>query len=282
MKPLLKLLFLSVTLVLVSSCTTHAKYVSPCLTNPDNDYKDLVTIVGKAECFSKSAFINRPITKEILEVPEPVQKPVVADYKFSDYTGQRKSVDGYANFSTAMTQAPETYLIRALKQSNFFRVVERGGLDHITRERQIIRSTREKFDDETDQLPLLFAGIIIEGGIVDYNTNLLTGGIGARYLGIGASKQYREDTVLVSIRIVSVSTGEILLENLTTKTILSVGVSKDVFRYIADGLELVEYESGNAMNESKSIALQSAIEIGIVDIINQGSEKGFWTFKENE
>jgi len=282
MKPLLKLLFLSVTLVLVSSCTTHAKYVSPCLTNPDNDYKDLVTIVGKAECFSKSAFINRPITKEILEVPEPVQKPVVAVYKFSDYTGQRKSVDGYANFSTAMTQAPETYLIRALKQSNFFRVVERGGLDHITRERQIIRSTREKFDDETDQLPLLFAGIIIEGGIVDYNTNLLTGGIGARYLGIGASKQYREDTVLVSIRIVSVSTGEILLENLTTKTILSVGVSKDVFRYIADGLELVEYESGNAMNESKSIALQSAIEIGIVDIINQGSEKGFWTFKENE
>tara|TARA_R100001129_G_scaffold161216_1_gene126057 strand:- start:5449 stop:6249 length:801 start_codon:yes stop_codon:yes gene_type:complete len=266
----------------VSSCTTHAKYVSPCLTNPDNDYKDLVTIVGKAECFSKSAFINRPITKEILEVPEPVQKPVVAVYKFSDYTGQRKSVDGYANFSTAMTQAPETYLIRALKQSGFFRVVERGGLDHITRERQIIRSTREKFDDETDQLPLLFAGIIIEGGIVDYNTNLLTGGIGARYLGIGASKQYREDTVLVSIRIVSVSTGEILLENLTTKTILSVGVSKDVFRYIADGLELVEYESGNAMNESKSIALQSAIEIGIVDIINQGSEKGFWTFKENE
>ncbi len=282
MKPLLKLLFLSATLVLVSSCTTHAKYVSPCLTNPDNDYKDLVTIVGKAECFSKSAFINRPITKEILEVPEPVQKPVVAVYKFSDYTGQRKSVDGYANFSTAMTQAPETYLIRALKQSGFFRVVERGGLDHITRERQIIRSTREKFDDETDQLPLLFAGIIIEGGIVDYNTNLLTGGIGARYLGIGASKQYREDTVLVSIRIVSVSTGEILLENLTTKTILSVGVSKDVFRYIADGLELVEYESGNAMNESKSIALQSAIEIGIVDIINQGSEKGFWTFKENE
>ena len=282
MKPLLKLLFLSVTLVLVSSCTTHAKYVSPCLTNPDNDYKDLVTIVGKAECFSKSAFINRPITKEILEVPEPVQKPVVAVYKFSDYTGQRKSVDGYANFSTAMTQAPETYLIRALKQSGFFRVVERGGLDHITRERQIIRSTREKFDDETDQLPLLFAGIIIEGGIVDYNTNLLTGGIGARYLGIGASKQYREDTVLVSIRIVSVSTGEILLENLTTKTILSVGVSKDVFRYVADGLELVEYESGNAMNESKSIALQSAIEIGIVDIINQGSEKGFWTFKENE
>jgi curli production assembly/transport component CsgG len=127
-------------------------------------------------------------------------------------------------------------------------------------------------------MPLLFAGLIVEGAIVDYNTNLLTGGIGARYLGIGSSKQYREDTVVVSIRIVSVSTGEILLENLTTKTILSVGLSNDFFRYIAEGTKLVEFETGNAMNESKSIALQAAIETGIVDIINQGNIRGYWRF----
>jgi curli production assembly/transport component CsgG len=169
-------------------------------------------------------------------------------------------------------------LIRALKQSNFFRVVERVGIDHLTRERQIIRSTREKFDDETEQMPLLFAGLIMEGAIVDYNTNLLTGGIGARYLGVGSSKQYREDTIVVSLRVVSVGTGEILLENLTTKTILSVGLSNDFFRYIADGTKLVEFETGNAMNESKSIALQAAIETGIVDIINQGNSKGYWQF----
>ena len=206
-------------------------------------------------------------------------QPVVAVYKFQDLTGQRKSIDGYASFSTAMTQAPETYLIRALKQSGFFRVVERVGIDHITRERQIIRSTRQKFDDETEELPLLFAGILFEGGIIDYNTNLLSGGIGARYLGIGNSKQYREDTVIVAMRIVSVSTGEVLLENLTTKTILSVGLSNDFFRYIADGTKLVEFETGNAMNESKSIALQSAIEIGIVNIIEQGIERGYWSVK---
>jgi len=207
-------------------------------------------------------------------------QPIVAVYKFQDLTGQRKSIDGYASFSSALTQAPETYLIRALKQSGFFRVVERVGIDHLTRERQIIRSTRDKFDDETEQLPLLFAGIIVEGGVVDYNTNLLTGGIGARYLGIGNSKQYREDTVVVSIRLVSVSTGEVLIENLTTKTILSVGLSNDFFRYIANGTKLVEFESGNAMNESKSIALQSAIEIGIVNIIGQGEAKGYWSFRE--
>ena len=126
---------------------------------------------------------------------------------------------------------------------------------------------------------MLFAGILFEGGIIDYNTNLLSGGIGARYLGIGNSKQYREDTVIVAMRIVSVSTGEVLLENLTTKTILSVCLSNDFFRYIADGTKLVEFETGNAMNESKSIALQSAIEIGIVNIIEQGIERGYWSVK---
>ena len=278
MARLLKLLYQSATLVLVISCSSHAKLISPCLTNPEGDYKDLVSIVGKAQCFSKDAFINLPITEEILNIPKPKDQPIVAVYKFGDFTGQRKSVDGYANFSTAMTQAPETYLIRALKQSGFFRVVERVNIDHITRERQIIRSTREKFEDETEQLPLLFAGLIIEGGIVDYNTNLRTGGAGARTLGIGRSKQYREDTVLVSIRVVSVSTGEILLENLTTRTILSVGISSDVFRFTNNSTELIEFETGNAMNESKSIALQSAIEIGIVDIVKQGRERNFWEY----
>jgi|TARA_R100000482_G_scaffold17524_1_gene5059 curli production assembly/transport component CsgG len=265
---------------LVSSCTTHFAYISPCLSNPDSDYKDVVALIDKMECFSKNAFINEPITDEIKNVPKANVQPIVAVYKFQDLTGQRKSIDGYASFSSALTQAPETYLIRALKQSGFFRVVERVGIDHLTRERQIIRSTRDKFDDATEQLPLLFAGIIVEGGVVDYNTNLLTGGMGARYLGIGNSKQYREDTVVVSIRLVSVSTGEILMENLTTKTILSVGLSNDFFRYIANGTKLVEFESGNAMNESKSIALQSAIEIGIVNIIGQGEAKGYWSFRE--
>ena len=130
------LLFLSA--ILVSSCATHWKYTSPCLTNPDADYKDLVTIAGKAKCFSGDSIIEKPITKAITQVPMPARIPVVAIYKFEDLTGQRKSRDGIADFSSAVTQAPEAYLIRALKQSGFFKVVERKGLDHLTKERQLI------------------------------------------------------------------------------------------------------------------------------------------------
>jgi curli production assembly/transport component CsgG len=268
---------LAISVFLLASCATHSGYISPCITNPDGDYKDLVTIIGKAQCFSGDSVIEKPVTKRIQNMPSPARTPVMAIYKFEDLTGQRKSRDGIADFSSAITQAPEAYLIRALKQSGFFKVVERKGLDHLTRERQLIRQTRTSFDDEGEQLPLIFAGLIIEGGIVDYNTNLLTGGVGARYLGIGNSKQYREDKVVVSMRVVSVSTGEILIEILTSKTILSVGVSNDFFRFNADN-DLIEVESGNAMNEPKYIAVQAAIETAVVELITQGEEKGYWRY----
>ena len=277
MKQPQSLFLLAISVFLLGSCATHSGYISPCIFNPDENYKNLQTVVSEAKCFSGDSVIEKPVTKRIQNMPLPARTPVVAIYKFEDLTGQRKSRDGIADFSSAITQAPEAYLIRALKQSRFFKVVERKGLDHLTKERQLIRQTRKSFEDGQEQLPLIFAGLIIEGGIVDYNTNLLTGGAGARYLGIGTSKQYREDKVVVSMRMVSVSTGEILIEILTSKTILSVGVSNDFFRFNADN-DLIEVESGNAMNEPKYIAVQAAIETAVVELITQGQEKGYWRY----
>ena len=131
-------------------------------------------------------------------------------------------------------------------------------------------------DEKEPVLPLLFAGLIFTGGVIGYDTNLKTGGIGARYLGIGAQKQYREDTVSISIRVVSVSSGEVLMETLVTKTILSVGVSQDVFRFIELGTELVEVENGVTKNESVTIALQKALETGVLEIIYEGEKRGYW------
>ena len=87
---------------------------------------------------------------ELADVDKPAKKPVVAVYptSFSDKSGQRRSNSQYASFRTAITQSPDTYLIRALKHSGVFIVVERPGLDNLTKERQIIRSAREKFDEK--------------------------------------------------------------------------------------------------------------------------------------
>jgi curli production assembly/transport component CsgG len=226
-------------------------------------------------------------SKELLQVQPPQTKPVVAVYPtaFTDQTGQRKSNSEFALFSSAITQAPSNLLIRALKHASngeFFRVVERVGLDNLTKERQIIRSTREELKNENKIMPLLFAGVLLEGAVVSYDSNLITGGAGARYLGIGTSVQYREDTITVSLRMVSVATGEILVEVMSNKTILSYGQSQDVFKFIEMGTELVEVEFGVSRNESTTIALMKAIEGAVLELIIIGYDKGYWKYEENK
>ena len=223
-------------------------------------------------------------SEELKNLPPATVMPTIAIYpnSFKDLTGQRRSNSTFALFSTAITQAPEAFLIRAFKHTangKFFRVVERVGLDDLTKERQLIRSTRKEFKEDNKMKPLLFAGLLVQGGVISYEANLRSGGAGARYLGIGNSKQYREDTVTISLRLVSVSTGEVLMETLVSKSIISTSVSQDVFRFIETGTELVEIEGGIAENESVSIALQKAIETGVLNIINIGIERGYWKYE---
>ena len=77
-------------------------------------------------------------------------------------------------------------------------------------------------------------------------------------------------------RLVSVSTGEVLIESTKTKTIFSHGRSQDVFKFIEAGTELVEVEIGRAENESSTVALQKSIESALIDIINVGYNRGYW------
>ena len=260
--------FLCLSVILLSSCAVL------------NENKDLALTKN----IESSAILDLQ-SEELKNLSPAKVKPSIAVYpnSFRDLTGQRKSNSSFALFSTAITQAPEAFLIRALKHAangEFFTVVERVGLDNLTKERQLIRSTRQEFKEDNKMQPLLFAGLIIEGGVISYEANNKSGGLGARYLGIGTSKQYREDSVTISLRLVSVSTGEVLIETLVSKSIISTNVSQDIFRFIETGTELVEVEGGIAKNESVSIALQKAVEKGILNIIYTGIERGYWEYDE--
>ena len=235
-------------------------------------------------CAENPEVIKLPSYLQLLELPPAETMPIVAVYRFQDLTGQRKRQDNVASFSTAVSQGGVEMLIDALKTAGngkWFRVVERSGLDHLVRERQIIRSAREEAGQEGLQ-PLLFAGMIIEGGVIGYDTNIQSGGRGARTLGIGFSKRYRQDVVTVSVRAVSVLTGEVLLNVQTKKTILSYGSSGDVFRFIEEGTQLVEYEDGVGNNESVTYAVRTAIEAGILELVYRGQERGFWAINNTE
>ena len=231
----------------------------------------------------EDARVERVTLQRLLDLPKPNQKAVVAVYSFDDLTGQRKPSNKMALFSTAVTQGADNYLIDALKSAGkgeWFVVVERSGLDHLTKERQLIKSTRQTYDGEKGNTlkPILYAGIILEGGIISYETDIRTGGNGARYLGIGNTNQYRVDDVTVSLRAVLVQTGEVMLNTIVSKTILSAGVSRDIFRFTELGTELVEIETGYTETEAVGYATRAAIETAVYTLIEEGLEQELWDF----
>jgi len=229
---------------------------------------------------SRSPIQNTLDTVPALDGP----KITIAVYNFTDKTGQRKPNDNFSQLSSAITQGSEVWVIQALDtvgNGTWFTVVERIGLDNLVKERQLIKSTREVYEgkEAPNLKPLLFAGLLIEGGVVGYESNIESGGAGARYFGIGANTQYRVDQVTVAMRIVSVQTGEVLLTTATEKRIASHKSGADVFRFLDLGTKALELEAGKAVNEPVNYAVRTAIEQAIVDLINQGEQKELWKFK---
>jgi len=207
----------------------------------------------------------------------------IAVYGFQDKTGQMKPNDRLAVFSKAVTQGAEVFLIKSLQDSkNWFKVVERVGLDNLIKERQLIRNQREVYEgkDARPLKPMTVAGVMIEGGIIGFDSNIRSGGNGARFLGIGGSQQYRVDEIVISLRLVSVNSGEVLLTNAVSKTIYSTQHNVGVLRFVDAGTKALELENGSALNEPTTYAVRVAIEQAVYDMIVEGEKKGLWRYKK--
>ncbi len=226
-----------------------------------------------------------PKTLQLRALPAPAGKVAVAVYGFTDQTGQFRQGDGVQTLSRAVTQGATSILVKSLQEAgnrSWFTVIERERLDNLMRERAVIREMRSAYLGEAKVNPaalppLLFAGVLLEGGIIGYDTNTKSGGVGARFLGIGGNAQYREDTVTVYLRAVSVKTGEVLANVSVRKTISSVGLGASAFRYVSFK-DLLEAESGVAYNEPDELALQQAIEEAVYGLIVEGAEQDLWCF----
>jgi curli production assembly/transport component CsgG len=227
--------------------------------------------------------------KEFDMIPAPAtgKSVSVAVYSFQDKTGQRRPIANIASLSTAVTQGGESFLIKALQdvgRGQWFDVVERVGIDNLTKERTIIRQMREAYEGPNAKplMPMQFAGMIIEGGIIGYDSSTKSGGSGARWLGIGATTQYSEDIVTVSLRAVSVQTGKVLISVTVQKTILSSADSITALKFFDAGTKAFEGEIGMTINEPGTYAVKSAVEAAVVEMIKEGQRKGVWSFKEEK
>jgi len=257
---LLRILFVLIMVALVAAC-------GPYMHQP---MKPRRAILGP----------ETPVKKTLLDLPKPQEKIVTAVYKFRDQTGQYKPSETGASWSTAVTQGATTILIRALEESGWFIPIERENMANLLNERKVIRSSRAQYegvDENTSSLlpPLLFAGVILEGGIISYESNILTGGAGVRYFGADLSGQYREDRVSIYIRAVSTANGKVLKTVYTTKSILSQEVSVGLFRYVKSK-RLLEVETGFTYNEPIELCVTEAIEKAVESLIIEGVKDKLW------
>ena len=233
---------------------------------------------------SQPQILKKSYYNELSNMPPPEGPPItIAMYGFTDKTGQRKPNDKFSVLSSAVTQGGEVFLIKALQDAGrgkWFQVVERVGLDNLIKERQLIRNQRETYEgkDAKPLSPMLIAGVMVEGGIVGYDTNVQSGGEGAAMLGIGISQQYRTDVVTVVLRLISVHTGEVLISAGATKTILSTGSGGTVTTFLDQSTMSIQLESGGNINEPNTYAVRLATEAAVVDMIKQGANRGLWGF----
>jgi curli production assembly/transport component CsgG len=238
------------------------------------------------ESSKEEPVIIKPKEQLATKIPDLDGPPIsIAVYGFQDKTGQKKPNERLALFSSAVTQGAEVFLIKALQDSkNWFKVVERVGLDNLIKERQLIRNQREVYEGKEAKplKPMTVAGVLIEGGIIGYDSNIRSGGTGARYLGIGTSQQYRVDEVVISLRLVSVNSGEVLITNAVSKTIYSTVHNIGVLKFFDAGTNSLELENGQALNEPTTYAVRVAIEEAVHDMIIQGEKRGLWGFKKNK
>lgn len=212
-------------------------------------------------------------------LPPPQGKIPVAVYAFRDLTGQYKPAPD-SSYSTMMTQGGTAILTKALLDSRWFLPLEREGLQNLLTERRIARSLGEgEVAREPVTLPgLQKAAMIIEGGIIGYESNVKTGGAGLRYFGIGASDQYRVDQITVSLRAVDVRTGQVMAALTTTKTVYSMKISADVYRYVSFK-RVLDGEAGMTRNEPVQLCLQDAIEAGVVHLVALGIHRNLWSLR---
>ena len=223
------------------------------------------------------------ITRDLLRLPLPKAKMTVAVYSLRDQTGQYKPAPD-SSYSNSVTQGAASMLVKALKDSGWYMPVEREGLQNLLTERKVVRaieSPTERGKPIIELPSLLPASLIVEGGVIAYESNVRTGGKGANYLGVGANSSYRVDQVTVSLRLVDTRTGQILGVVTVTKTIYSYQLSTSIYAFVSFQ-HLLQGETGFTTNEPIQLGVRQALEAAVIQLTLQGVRDRFLELKDEQ
>lgn len=202
--------------------------------------------------------------------------------EFFDKTGQRKDAD-FARYSTAVTQGARDILCHLMyKALGPYKVVERESknLALIAKEYEL----GHKFNKAGTQIGIVQRGgpkggltgaqYLITGAIVYYHVDLISGGGGLNIDAIGAYFKTAVAKVAIELRLVDMSTSEVVWSTIVENRVEGISMGADIFRFITSfGHEyLVQAEAGMAAQLPANYALHIGMEEGIASMITQNKK----------
>ncbi len=196
-------------------------------------------------------------------LPPPRRSLDVTVYNFPDLTGQNKEKRQFRGVLAGS---------HARWQRDPDRRADQGGRRQLVQCRRAQRPAaaptgtpdhskhphRRRGDKAPSLPPLRFAGILLEGGIIGFDSDETTGGVGANYLGVGPNVQYRQDIITVALRAVSVQTGRIVASVTTTKTIYSLQVQGTAFLFAAVD-QILQADLGFTKNSPATLGVREGV-----------------------
>ncbi len=206
-------------------------------------------------------------------LPSPV-KPMNVAIILEDMSGQYRRQENVASFSTAVSQAvTEMGIKAALKSPQWFTVLERKGINYLSMERKILKSANPNMTP-----PLKPADFIVLGGVSQFEHDIVTGGVGFRLLGIGASHRYGIDSVVVDLRVIDPVDGRVVQAVSCAKRIFSYEIRANVYKFI-DEDSLLEGEVGGNDNEPAQLCVREALEKAMFMLCAEMGLTKTWPFK---
>ena len=201
---------------------------------------------------------------------------------FLDKTGQRKDADR-ARYSTAVTQGAGDVLCHLLfKALGSRRVIERETRNIIMIQKEYELS--HKYNKKGMQVGLIQRGgpkgglcgaeYLVTGAIIYYHVDLISDGGGLNIDAIGVHFKTYVAKVAIELRLIDMSTSEIVWSTIVENRVEGISMGADIFRFITSmGHEyLVQAEAGMAAQLPADYALHIGMEEGIVSMITQNKE----------
>ncbi|HHT67632.1 MAG TPA: CsgG/HfaB family protein [Limnochordia bacterium] len=225
--------------------------------------QDMEAVLAAPETILMSETNITTASQLLAALPEPKERIPISIYAVTDSTGQFKA-DGGAS-STVVTQGSTEMLITALQRSRQFTILDRVRFGDLMNEQNLISSSRIAPGQGPELGALTGANYMITGSITEYQVSKETGGIGLVIAGKGGSTEYAKASVALDLRVINLTTGEVIWAESLKGEIIGEKVGLQLFSFL--GKNIVEFETGQGKQQVINLVVRTLLEEAVFKLV---------------